>query len=223
VTENLVISGTSSFYNQPIKLVKNTRLDNAITVTTDSRGNWQYTYPVVNLGQEHISLMAYHGATNTTSQALDFTTYVKQPEYVFDATNSVNSKNYSAPKHAQSIGQQTIKSVNAELGGEVLKLTLTMQQLTDDWLPSNGFDNVAFSIFFDLSGNQLQHEQMQQGMRSLPLINATMPKGWQWQLGHVVYGWGNTTFSSQGASATHQGKKYGVAPQVAVNKQQKNH
>jgi hypothetical protein len=37
----------------------------------------------------------------------------------------------------------------------------------------------------------------------------------------VVYGWGNTTFLTQGASATHQGKKYGVAPQVAINKQQK--
>lgn len=215
VTQNLLISGTSSLPNSPIQLIKNTRMSGAIELTTDAKGNWQYEYPVVNVGQEPVSLVAYHAPSNSVSQPLTFSTSVVQPEQVIELSDPAHDDqglngHYQPPQHSQSIGQQDILAVKAAMGGEVLKLTLTMRELTDDWIPANGFDNVAFSIFFDFPG--------QTGISPLPLLNTSMPNNWQWNMGHVVYGWGNTTFSSQGASTVHQGKKFGIAPQIRVNK-----
>ncbi|MGS2719253.1 alpha-amylase family glycosyl hydrolase [Paraglaciecola aestuariivivens] len=215
MTQDFMLSGRASFANSHLLLVKNSRLDTAIKLTTDSEGNWQIPYPVNNLGQEQVSLVAYHPATGTTSQAFSFTTFTKQPEHTFTFTDAIgddtglNGK-LSAPTHSQSIGQQDILAVKAEIGGEVLKLTFTMKELTNDWLPANGFDNVAFTVFFDLAN--------QAGAKALPMLNANMPNNWNWDLGHVAYGWGNSTFSTQGANAQHQGKKFGVAPVVTVDK-----
>lgn len=215
VTEDIVLSGSSSYPNSKLLLIKNTYLKSAREVSTDQTGNWQITYPVNNLGQEQVSLVIYHSETNTASDAFTFNTSVEQPERTFTFSDPIgddiglNSK-LSAPTHNQSIGQQDIISAKAEIGGEILKLTLTMKQLTNDWLPTNGFDNVAFSLFFDFVGKK--------GARILPMINAEMPYDWTWNLGHVIYGWGNTTFSAQNANVHHQGEKFGIAPLVSVNK-----
>lgn len=219
VTEDLLISGSSTLPNSKLKVVKNTRLDTASEVTTDDSGNWQFNYPVKNLGEELVSILLYHTETKTTSGQISFTTEVTTPQYEFEFDDPRNddhglSGKLLAPQHAQSKGQQDIVAVKVEIGGENLKLTLTMREFTDDWIPANGFDNVAFSIFFGLKD--------QTGVKSLPLLNAQMPNDNMWNLGHVVYGWGNTTFSTLGADAKHQGEKFGVAPSVKVDKLKKS-
>ena len=219
VTEPLTIVGTSASPKQEILLVKNTRLDTAISVTSDVSGQWLYRYPVVNLGTEQVSIVAYEANRGTASLPFEFTTHINTPELTLTVTDPVNDDiglngHYSPPQHSQSIGQLDITGAEIQMGGEVLKLTLTMRELTDEWIPANGFDNVAFSLFFDLPG--------QQGATTLPLINAKTPSGWDWNLAHVVYGWGNTTFSDTGASHDHQGEKWGVAPLAEVNKSKKS-
>lgn len=215
ITEDIVLSGRSSYPNSKLLLIKNTYLKSAREISTDQKGNWQITYPVNNLGQEQVSLMVYHSKTNTASDAFTFSTFVEQPERTFTFSDPIgddiglNSK-LSPPTHNQSIGQQDIIAAKAEIGGEVLNLTLTMKELTNDWLPTNGFDNVAFSLFFNFAGKK--------GAKILPMINAEMPYDWTWDLGHVIYGWGNTTFSAQNANMHHQGKKFGIAPLVTVDK-----
>jgi carbohydrate-binding DOMON domain-containing protein len=121
--------------------------------------------------------------------------------------------NYTPPQHAQSIGQLDILKVSARLGGDILELELTMRELTNDWLPPYGFDNVAFSIFIDAIAGQ--------GKSILPMINTSMPADWQWDMAHVVYGWGNTTYSTEGASGSSKGRKFGIAPQVEVDSDNK--
>jgi len=218
VTEDLLISGHSSNENDDILIVKNTRLDTAVTVKTDNEGNWQYWYPVTNLGDEQVSLVAYSSNQKAVSDAITFNTFVSKPEQVLHFTDGASddvglSGKFSPPLHSQSLGQQDIVGVKAEIGGEVLRLTFTMRELTNDWIPANGFDNVAFSLFFDIAD--------QQGAKLLPMLNAQMPNDWDWDLGHVVYGWGNTTFSTKHASAEHQGEKLGVAPRVETDKEAK--
>lgn len=215
VTQDIVITGRSSYPNSKLLLIKNTYLETAREITTDGTGNWQITYPVSNLGQEQVSLVVYHPESNTISNEFTFDTFVETPDRSFTFSDPIGddvglNSNLSAPTHSQSIGQQDIIEAKTELGGEVLKLTLTMKQLTNDWLPTNGFDNVAFSLFFDLPGKE--------GIKTLPMLNAEMPFDWTWDLGHVIYGWGNTTFSAQNANAHHQGKKFGIAPRVTIDK-----
>ncbi|WP_143872118.1 alpha-amylase family glycosyl hydrolase [Catenovulum sediminis] len=218
VTQDLLISGQSSVTNGEILIIKNTRLDTAIKIQTDAKGNWQYKHRVTNLGKEQVSLVAYSPIDKAVSNTLNFTTLVSQPEYVFNFIDGVGDNrglngSYSAPLHAQSIGQQDIESVKAEMGGEVLTLTFTMREFTNDWIPANGFDNVAFSLFFDIPDMH--------GATVLPMLNSQMPDGWNWDLAHVVYGWGNTTFSTEQASEKHQGQKFGVAPRVKTDKNSK--
>ena len=218
VNADLTITGHSTLPNNQLVVLKNTRLDSAKVIMTDDNGDWQYTYPVANLGQEQVSLMAYHPKTRTTSQAYRFTTDVDVPEYELILTDPIDddtglSGRITSPTHKLSLGQQDISQVEARIGGDILTLTFTMKTVTDSWIPANGFDNVAFSIFFDLPE--------QQGSTVLPLLNGAMPNNWRWSLGHVAYGWGNTTFSNQGATAHHQGKKLGVAPKVAVDKEKR--
>ena len=218
VLTRLELSGKSDLPNSSLLVVKNTTLNKPNRIHTDAQGNWQYTYPVENLGSEQVSLVVYHPETGTTSKPFTFNTSVASAQHSFffkDAKGDDNglTGRLTPPTHSQSIGQQDILSAKAEIGGEVLKLTLTMKQLTNDWIPANGFDNVAFSIFFDLENVN--------GSEILPMLNADMPQGWNWDLGNVIYGWGNTAFSNKGADAHIQGERLGIAPSVRVNKEAK--
>lgn len=212
------IKGTAPLPSKPILLVNNSRKDTAITIQTDDKGIWRYAYRVKNLGKEDVSLVAYQPEAGTASQALNFKTEVKTPEWqttVIDPADDARglTGKYSAPTHEQSNGQMDLLGIDLAKGGEVLQLTLKVKNLTDDWIPSYGFDNAAFSIFFDLPDMQ--------GKSKLPLIHANMPEGTNWDLGHVIFGWGNTTFSSKNADADHQGERFGIAPLAEVNKSEK--
>ena len=101
--------------------------------------------------------------------------------------------------------------MSANAGGANLILTLNMQQVTDYWVPANGFDNTSFTIFFNLPEVT--------GSTDLPLINAQMPAQEDWDLAHVAYGWGNYMYRSQQSNARQMGKKVGVSPQIKVDKQ----
>ena len=47
---------------------------------------------------------------------------------------------------------------------------------------------------------------------------ASMPDDKDWDLGHVIYGWGNTTFASTGSTPDKQGDRFGIAPAAEVDK-----
>lgn len=210
----VVIKGESSLPNTELTIIKNALLTSQRSIKTNESGDWQLSYTVNNLGTEHVQLQLFDPKSNTVSNLVEFTTKVVNPEKTwsqlkYPKSDLVPNENLVAPQHNQSVGQQQINNATAEIGGDVLTLTFEMATITNDWIPANGFDNVAFSIFFDFAD--------QRGLTSLPVINASMPKSWEWNIGHVVYGWGNTVFDTQGATAKHQGQKLGIAPRVDVD------
>ena len=214
VRENYRVQGRSSLANQKLLLVKNARLDTAVSLQTNAEGAWSYEYPVRNLGEERVSLVAYDPKSGASSEALVLTTAVDEPEWSLSIADPVGDDHgptgtYLPPQHDQSIGQQDIVRATVKIGGEVLQLSLTMKAVTDDWIPANGFDNVAFSIFIDSDSGG--------GIAPLPLLNSTMPEDRAWDLGHVAYGWSNTTFTHEKADETRQGIRLGVAPPVNVD------
>ncbi|MEO1573877.1 MAG: alpha-amylase family glycosyl hydrolase [Pseudomonadota bacterium] len=214
VTRDLALSGRAT-PGRALLLVRNARLSDAVRVPVDDNGRWTHTWPVRNLGRERVSLVAYQPETGTASAPLEFETRVDTATHRVSVEDPANDDvgptgTYAPPQHEQSVGQQDLLGVDARIGGDVLELTLTLRALTDDWIPPNGFDNVAFSLFFDLDPNT--------GVTTLPLLNADMPGDGRWDMGHVIYGWGNTTFSSDGAGADRQGTRFGVAPKASVDK-----
>ena len=214
---DVVLTGQAN-PGEALLLVKNGNLETARPISVDYSGKLQVSYNIRNLGREQFSLQIYSPERNLASNRLSLESLVDSAEYglrVDDPANDDYGLNgYTLPPlHKQSIGQMDILAADIEVAGEVLQLTLTMRELSDDWLPLNGFDNVALSIFIDNPDRQ--------GLTDLPKLSAVMPDDWRWDVGHVVYGWGNTAFDSSEASADQFGRRLGVAPHVVADASQK--
>ena len=54
---------------------------------------------------------------------------------------------------------------------------------------------------------------------ALPQLNAAMAEGRDWDIGNVVFGWGNTMFSAEGATAERAGKRFAGAPTISVDRE----
>jgi len=199
-----------------VLLVKNGKLGDAIRVATGPDGRWRFNYPVENLGSEAFFLVAYDPARNEVSQRLELATEVTTPQLAAsladprgDDTGPAGS--YVDLQQPNAKDQKDIIGVNVAAGGDILRLELTMAQVTADWIPPVGFDNVALSIFFDLPDMS--------GANALPQLNAAMAEGRNWDIGNVVFGWGNTMFSAEGANAERAGKRFAGAPTVSVDRE----
>jgi hypothetical protein len=94
--------------------------------------------------------------------------------------------------------QMDLRRARVWRSGSAVKIELTMAGLTQVWRPQNGFDHVAFTLYFS------------QGMRSdgvaeLPQQQARMPGNALWQHRLRAHGWSNTLSTAQGASASAEG------------------
>lgn len=94
--------------------------------------------------------------------------------------------------------------------GGALRLTLKLHEVVADWNPPNGFDHVAFSVFFARQGDA-------GGVAAMPQQNADLADGLRWHLRLRAHGWSNTLFSATGASATADGTVVSAAPRIDVD------
>jgi len=115
---------------------------------------------------------------------------------------------YLHPSHATFLHQDDVTNLTVLSAATTMKLVFTMRDLTTTWNPKNGFDHVAFSVFFELPGLS--------GATVLPLLQASAPAGFTWSLWQSTYGWGNVMYRSDGASATQPGA-LAIAPRIDVD------
>lgn len=215
--ENLTLTGTTSTPNVEMKLVVDGKLKGAATVTSDNKGDWRTVVHIANfmpgLASHTVALYdaktasstaTYHFKTNVTLDGTELTIEdAADDDYGYNA-------NYTTPQDASFNKQMDIEKVDVVAAGSTLSLTLTMQELTDSWAPDNGFDHVAFSIFFDLPGKD--------GVEALPEMYGKAPNGFAWDVASVSFGWGNLMYSSEGATASKRGASLSTAPEIKVNK-----
>ncbi len=215
-SENLAISGTAPA-NASLTLVIDGKLQNAIQFDADASGDWHSVLPIANFapGDAPHTVTIYAADSGASTPTYNFTSTVQlhgsevsiddplDDDYGYNAS-------YITPANDSFDKQMDIEKVTMVAAGSTLKLTLTMQQLTDTWNPDNGFDHVGFSIFFDLPGHS--------GSTDLPLMHATAPADFHWSLGHVAFGWGNFMFNNEGADADTRGANISSAPEVSVDK-----
>lgn len=215
-TSDIVLDGQIHSGGSQVWLIKNGRIKHPIKIDVAPDGTWSHTHRVENLGEERLYLLAYDPATQTASERISLVTHVEAPALSYGALDPNGDDtgpegNYVDMQHASANGQKDLLAVEAIAGGDTLQLQLTMEDVTTDWLPPNGFDNVAFNIFFDLPGSA--------GVSFLPELNANMPIGLNWDLAHISYGWGNTTFSNEGATPDLAGRRFGATPNIMVDKE----
>ena len=115
---------------------------------------------------------------------------------------------YGYPQDSSFGHQMDVLNLKVE-AGDTLALELTMAELTTVWAPANGFDHVAFTIFFDLPGPA--------GLEVLPVIGGAPPVGFAWDRLHFAFGWANRVHTTEGATATEPGAALTAAPAIVVD------
>ena len=78
---------------------------------------------------------------------------------------------YTYPSHRSFSHQQDIKAVDVSLTGNNLTLEITMSEITQIWIPPNGFDHVLLNIYIDMPDKQ-------EGVKSLPFQNGIIDLLW---------------------------------------------
>lgn len=217
LTKDFVMAGKVNHPNLPLRLVQNGDFQKFPVLQSDANGHFSITVPVRDLGEQQHQLRLYAPTLAAVSSEIRYLSKITQPEWqatVVDPHNDDQGPTgrYQQPQHEHSQQQLDIRSVTAKAGGSNLKLEIQMQQMSQFWAPANGFDNVHFAIFIHLPNRPDLPKA-----RALPGLNQQMPQGKNWQLGHFMFGWGNSVFNAQGATATETGSKLGAAPQLQVD------
>jgi len=106
--------------------------------------------------------------------------------------------------------QMDLRRARVWQAGGALRIELTVPTITQGWGPPNGFDRVAFTLFFSQAGRD-------DGATVLPQQNASLPEGRRWQHRLRVHGWSNALFSAQGASANDEGTALTAGVQVQAD------
>ena len=216
-TEDFKLSGQVSSANTELLLLRNGDFSAGIRTTSDAQGRFSLSVAVRDLGDSSLTLAVYAPAHQAVSPAQTVASKVVNAEFaakVADAKDDDKGPTgrYLQPTQPHSQRQLDILSVNAKAAGANLELEIEMAQVSQFWGPANGFDNVHFAIFFSLPEGKLPASAAQ-----LPGLAAMMPKGETWQLGHFLFGWGNSVFTAKDATAQQAPAKLGAAPNVQVD------
>ena len=107
------------------------------------------------------------------------------------------------PRHA---GRRGIDDVDVTRVGRAV-----VRKVTTSWNPQNGFDHVAFTVFFELPGRS-------DGATVMPLQNSLLPAGMRWHYRLRAHGWSNTMFSADRASVRQEGTLVSPSADIRVNR-----
>ncbi len=198
-----------------LKLVINDEYESAVNFKADRTGRWHVTLPLLPLEQKNNRWVIYADKFNQSSEYFSYRSHSQPDAILIEKDDALNDDNgpkhhYLTLQHTGYCHQTDIRKVTVKTSADKLTLTLTMQNVSDNWSPNNGFDHVAFSLFFSIPGRS--------GKMVLPHLNASMPDKLQWSIGHVLYGWGNSLFSASGSSNVQQGNKLAALTLISVDK-----
>jgi glycosidase len=201
-------------YNGPenqLKLVIDGDLGSATTITVARDGRWQARLEARDVGvQKHVAQI-YAPISGAVSKSIPYITertgsdwQVSIADPAFDDVGKGGG--YALPTDPSFQGRQDILRADLRSGGDILEMELTMRTIGADWKPSNGFDHVAITTFFEFPE--------QQGLTRSEDVKADMPAGFDWSAMHSVFGWGSSL-------VLKPDRKIGQAPRVVVDTERK--
>ena len=211
---DFVLTGTAPEPAHELSVVRSGVLAHADVVVTDAEGRFRLEVPVRDLGEREHELRFYSASRGVASDAFSYTARVDSPEIRLEVEDALHddhgpSGRYFGPTWNPDQRTRDLEKSTIKAAGGNLELTLTMGEISQVWMPINGFDNVMITTFVDLPDRT--------GVAALPELHAEMPHGGEWDIAHVGYGWGSYFFTSDGANADRRGAELGAAPHMQVN------
>ena len=204
-SQTLRVSGRAPA-GQSIALVIDGQLNVAPQVEAGRDGRWQAQLSTAQLAETRAphTVVAWATGPQIASPPRQF--QIKRPwALVADVTDAAGDDTgpdgrYQYPGDVSwgANRQLDLRRAKVWRAGGALKIELTMQGMTQSWQPQNGFDHVAFTLFFSQAGRS-------DGATAMPLQHASLPQGLRWQHRLRVHGWSNALFSADGADAEHEG------------------
>ena len=196
-TVSQTLSGQSLSQTQPLsgladkqarlQLVIDGNLQTAITIPVSQNGHWQSQLPIRQIDNTPHYFQILDNNNHCTSirqyysanKAPDHTHSQQDP--VGDATGPQGR--YLKPQHPAIGENMDIKGAKVRVIDHLLYLDLYMAELSNDWAYVNGFENVAFHLYFAHSNAD--------GSHLFPDLNAQSPEGFNWSHRHKLFGFGN--------------------------------
>jgi glycosidase len=218
--ENFIITGTAS-NSKKLKIIIDGKEQAYKEVELNMKENedWQAAINIADFtpGKHTVFVKAYGKIPiySNYSDTYEFEVDIPSVEIisVSDPIGDDNGPNgnYTYPKDLTFKRQMDITGAKLSKVGQLLKLTMKMREVTDNWSPSKGFDHVTFQIFID--------DPDQEGMKILPNQNAKTPEGMDWNYEIYATGWGITLHNTNDASEERLGEGITPSPTADVNKQ----
>jgi len=214
IDSDITLTGTTSMPDYPLLLVNNGELNSAMVIRSDENSNWSLLLKNENYGSFEHSFVIYDPITKTTSNKISFKSQNNKADIQFSVDDPLGddigfSGDYKKPTDQSYRQQMDIEKVSIQAGGRTLEVNIRMAELKSDWIAANGFDHVAFTVFFDLP---LIH-----GLTELPLINSKTPLNFNWDFGHQLFGWGNRLFKPSNSSNNYFTGSSGKSPKISMN------
>lgn len=218
--KNAHFSGQVSAPAARLLAIVDGQVKNATGIIADAQGNWQVDVPVNKYGEHRHTLEIYWPEKNIATERFVFNAsynLIERSNQVKDKRGDDRGLNgkYRRPLHPTFGCEMDITKASSIVSGKFMELTLEMCDVSAVWDPPNHFDHVAFSIYFSVPG---MNGTGAKGAMALPHLQANYPDKSGWHFAHLAYGWGNYIFSSEGASASEEGRKISVAPKILVDK-----
>ena len=220
VAGDLVVSGLAAGAAN-LRLVVDGDLASAQSLKPQADGRWTATVDtsgMIDPGVEHSVAVWVEGTQAVATRSFNVDRAWKAVADVDDPagddTGPSGRYDYPTDPSWGERRQMDLRGVKVFTSGAALRLEVAMHQLTSVWNPALGFDHVNFTIFIQLPGRE-------GGATVMPLQQATLPEGMRWHLRLRVGGWSNALFSSEGASATTEGRPVtpGASVQVVPERQ----
>jgi len=167
--------------------------EHLLSITNRNDNNWSYDLSLSNFmnGKHRITAMGYDdkGSLITTFKTFNLNLPTEHLHHYEDETGDDHGPNgrYTYPSHSSFGRQQDLKAVDVFLTGNNLTLEITMSEITQIWIPPNGFDHVLLNIYIDMPDKQ-------EGVKSLPFQNAFFPNQGEWDYRFALGGFGIEAF-----------------------------
>jgi glycosidase len=204
-TGDVTVVGTVTPPSTALRMVLDGAVARATTVPVGADGAFHAVLPISSFpaGTRQHDVAFYAPAANVSTRPYRFTSQVPfaGDTYVFtDPTGDDRGPagTYGYPLDSSFGHHMDITGVTLEVGATTLNLNVTLADLSTVWNPPNGYDHVAFSIFFSLPGQTSP-------ATVLPKLSGSAPPGFAWSLGQLSYGWEDRMYTSVGATADAYG------------------
>ena len=203
-----------------VRLVADGRIQAAPAIRADARGRWRATLSTADFIDPAIEheVRAWDEAGGRVSAPVhlhvqrEWTGLARQTDPAGDDAGPDGRYRYPTDPGWGEARLLDLREVVVSGSGGAMRIDLQLPAVAALWNPANGFDHVAFTVFIGLPDEA-------GGATVMPQQNASLPGGMRWHRRLRAHGWSNAMFSSEGATASHEGTPVAPGARLEVDRE----